>query len=380
VRGDSRQVTMTAAALGLAGVAAAFFLCERERFWINWVLWFLFLLTTGLGSLFLVALEHVVGARWSVPLRRVPETIAGLVPPMGGAALVGLLSLGTLYPWASAEGLRDPLVAGKSAWLNEPFFALRVAACVLLWTVSYAVLVRGSRRQDKTGDPRFNRRARRFAPLFMVILGLTVTVTAFDWISSLEPVWYSDIFGVYVFAGAFLAGLAATTLFTLHLREVGRLAGVGPDHLHNLGGFLFAFTVFWAYIGFAQYLLMWYANIPEEVFWYGERLHGAWGGMLLALALLHFLVPFLVLIPRDAKSRPRLLFGVSLLMLAMHWLDLYWMLFPSVAGAPLFGWPELAFALLFLSGGVWRVRRLMGRGEAMPVGDPFLREGLEFRL
>ncbi|MBN2337147.1 MAG: hypothetical protein JXP48_01295 [Acidobacteria bacterium] len=373
-------MTMLAGALGLAGVAAAFFLCERERFWINWVLWFLFLLTTGLGSLFLVALEHVVGARWSVPLRRVPETIAGLVPPMGAAALVGLLSLGTLYPWTSAEGLRDPLVAAKAGWLNEPFFALRAAACVLLWTVSYVVLVGGSRRQDQTGDPRFNRRARRFAPLFMVILGLTVTVTAFDWISSLEPVWYSDIFGVYVFAGAFLAGLAATTLFTLHLRDAGRLDGVGPDHLHNLGGFLFAFTVFWAYIGFAQYLLMWYANIPEEVFWYGERLHGAWGGILLALALLHFLVPFLILIPRDAKSRPRLLFGVALLMLAMHWLDLYWMLFPSVAGGPLFGWPELSFALLFLSGGIWWVRRLMDRGEAMPVGDPFLREGLEFRL
>lgn len=380
MRGNSRQVTMLAGALGLAGVAAAFFFSARERFWINWVLWFLFLLTTGLGSLFLVALEHVVGARWSVPLRRVPEILASLVLPMGAAALVGLLSLGTLYPWTSAEGLRDPLVAGKVPWLNEPFFALRVAACVLLWAASYLVLAGGSRRQDRTGDPRFNRRARRFAPLFMVILGLTITVTAFDWISSLEPAWYSDIFGVYVFAGAFLAGLAATTLFALHLRGAGRLDGVGPDHLHNLGGFLFAFTVFWSYIGFAQYMLMWYANIPEEVFWYEARLEGAWGGILLALALFHFLVPFLVLIPRAVKSDPRVLLRVSLLMLAMHWLDLYWMLFPSIGGAPVFGWPELSFALLFLSGGIMWVRRIMDGGATMPVGDPFLREGLEFRL
>ena len=373
------RVLAAGAAAGLAGVAACF-VSGRERFWANWILWFLFLLTIGLGCLFLVALEHLVAARWSVPLRRVPERLSGLVLLMAPAALLALFSLPVLYPWTAPESLKDPLIAGKAAWLNVPFFALRVVACIGGWILGYRIFVGGSLRQDREKDPRFNVRARRFAPAFMILFGITVTVVAFDWISSVEPAWYSDVLGVYLFAGTFLAGLAATTLVVLHLMARGRLPGVGPDHVYNLGGFLFAFTVFWSYIGFSQYLLMWYANMPEEVFWYKERLEGLWGPLVLALAVLHFFVPFFVLIPRDAKSEPRRLTGVATLMLAAHWLDLYWMIFPVLGKGPLFGWPELSFAVFFISAGLLWLRRDLARGADMPMGDPFLREGLEFRL
>jgi len=375
---DKRLIIGTV--LGLAGAAGCGLIAGWERFWANWILWFLFLLTVGLGCLFLVALEHVVGARWSIPLRRIPERLSGLILLMAPAALLGLIALPLLYPWTDPESLKNPFIGGKAVWLNIPFFSLRVVACVVLWLIAYWIFVKGSIRQDQHRNPRFNLYARRFAPLFMVIFGITITVVAFDWISSLEPEWYSDIFGVYLFAGTFLAGLAATTLAVLYLKGRGRLAAVRSDHLYNLGGFLFAFTVFWSYIGFAQYLLMWYANIPEEVFWYKERLQGAWGPLLLALAVLHFLIPFFVLIPRDAKSNPRLLFWISATMLLAHWLDLYWMIFPVLGARVLFGWPELAFALLFLSAGFFWIRRSMECGEDMPVGDPFLKEGLEFRL
>jgi hypothetical protein len=295
-------------------------------------------------------------------------------------ALLALVSLRSLYSWTNPESLKNPIIGGKAIWLNIPFFSLRVVACLFLWFIAYRIFVSGSIRQDQEKDPRFNLRARRFAPVFMAIFGITITVVAFDWISSLEPEWYSDIFGVYLFAGTFLAGLAATVLAILYLKSLGRLPAVSPDHMYNLGGFLFAFTVFWSYIGFAQYMLMWYANIPEEVFWYKERMQGAWGPLLLALAIFHFLVPFFMLIPRDAKSKPKLLLWVSVLMLFSHWLDLYWMIFPTLGTSAFFGWPELSFALLFLSGGLLWIRRSMRLGEDMPVGDPFLREGLEFRL
>jgi len=373
------RVLAAGAAAGLAGVAASF-VSGRERFWANWVLWFLFLLTIGLGCLFIVALEHVVAAKWSVPLRRVPERLSGLALLMAPAALLALFSLPVLYPWTAPESLKDPVIAGKAAWLNVPFFSVRVVACLGAWVLAYRIFVGGSLRQDREKDPRFNLRARRFAPVFMILFGITLTIVAFDWISSLEPAWYSDVLGVYLFAGTFLAGLAATTLVVLHLMARGRLPGVGPDHIYNLGGFLFAFTVFWSYIGFAQYLLMWYANLPEEVFWYKERLEGLWGPLVLALAVLHFLVPFFVLIPRDAKSGPRRLVWVATLMLAAHWLDLYWMIFPVLGKGPLFGWPEMSFAVFFISTGLLWLRRAMSRGADMPVGDPFLREGLEFRL
>ncbi len=376
----SNKILTAGAFAGLLGVITALLIAGRERFWANWILWFLFVVTTGLGCFFSVALEHLVGARWSVPLRRVPERLSSLVLLMAPAGLLALLSLPSLYSWTRPESLKDPVMAGKAVWLNIPFFALRAFLCVGLWLLAYRILVSGSFRQDREKDPRFSLRARRFAPVFMVIFALTITVLAFDWISSLEPAWYSDIFGVYLFAGSFLAGLAATTLALLHLKGRGKLPGVGPDHVYSLGGFLFAFTVFWSYIAFAQYLLMWYANLPEEVVWYQRRLQGMWGPLVLVLALLHFFIPFFVLIPRDAKSDPRRLRIVAVIMLVSHWLDLYWMIFPILGMGPVFGWPELSFALLFLGGGLLWLRRAMTRGADMPIGDPFLQEGLEFHL
>ena len=368
------------AAVGLLGVVFTFLFSDRERFWINWIIWFLFLLTIGLGSLFIVALEHVVGTKWSVPLRRIPERLSSLVLLVSPAMLLAMFSLPTLYPWTRPETLKDPVVGGKAVWLNMPFFGVRVAVCLGLWVLAYRILVRGSLRQDIEKDPRFNVRARRFAPLFMIIFGITITVVAFDWISSLEPSWYSDIFGVYIFAGTFLAGLAATVVALTHLRARGRLPGVEPDHIYNLGGFLFAFVVFWSYIGFAQYMLMWYANLPEEVFWYKERLQGLWLPLVLALAILHFLAPFLILAPRDVKGDPKRLVWVAAIMLVAHWLDLYWMIFPVLGKGPLFGWPEWSFALFFICAALLWIRRSMNLGADMPVGDPFLREWLEFRL
>jgi len=366
--------------IGLVGIILTFFVSGRERFWINWIIWFLFLLTAGLGCLFIVALEHLVGARWSVPLRRIPERLSGLVILMIPASLVALFSLPELYPWTDQVVLENPIVSGKAVWLNVPFFSFRVAACAVLWAFSYWIFVGGSIRQDLHGDPRYNLRVRRFAPVFMALFGITLTLVAFDWISSLDPIWYSDIFGVYLFSGTFLAGLALTTLTILYLKGQGRLLKVTADHLYNLGGFLFAFIVFWAYIGFAQYLLMWYANIPEEVTWYKIRLEGGWGIVLIAMALLHFLVPFFVLMARNVKSDPRFLAAAAALVLFSHLLDLYWMIFPALDNGSVFGWQELSFAILFVSGALLWIRRSMNRGADMPVGDPMLREGLEFRL
>jgi hypothetical protein len=376
----SPKLLVAGTALGLAGIAASGLFAGPERFWINWNIWFLFVLTTGLGAFFIVALEHVVGARWSVPMRRVPERLSSLVVLMAPAALLALLSLPALYSWTKPESQKNPLIAGKAAWLNVPFFSIRVLLCLGLWLLAYRILVTGSIRQDRGRDPKFNVRARRFAPVFMAVFAITITVVAFDWISSLEPTWYSDVLGVYLFAGTFLAGLSATALALSYLISRGRLPGVGPDHVYNVGGFLFAFTVFWSYIGFAQYMLMWYANLPEEVFWYKARIEGGWGVVAVGLALFHFLVPFFVLIPRNAKSDPRKLRLVAILMLFSHWLDLYWMIFPVLNKGPLFSWPELSFGIFFISAGLRWVLRAMRHGADMPVGDPFLREGLEFHL
>jgi hypothetical protein len=365
---------------GALGILAAWFGVGPERFWANWILWFLFFFTLALGALFLVALEHLVAARWSVPIRRLPERIATLLLPVAPVALVALGAVPVLYPGSRPEALRNPVLAGKALWLGLPFFSLRTVLCLTLALLALGLFVRGSVRQDASRDPRFNVRARRFAPVFMAIFAFVITALAFDWISGLTPEWYSDIFGVYLFAGGFLAGLATTTLTLVHLQARGRLQEVNSQHRYNLGGFLFAFTVFWSYIGFAQYMLMWYANLPDEIVWYRDRLQHGWYGITLALAALHFVVPFFALVTRDAKSDPRRLRWVACLMLGAHALDLYWLVFPVLGRGVLCSWPEVSFALFFLAGGLLWVRKALTWGEDMPVGDAFLRQGLEFRL
>jgi hypothetical protein len=374
-----KHVPSAMAVAGAAGAALAFVASARERFWASFVVWFLFVLTVGLGALFLVALNHLVGARWSVPLRRATERIASLVVPAAPLAVVGLLALPVLYPWTFPEAAKHPAIAAKSAWLNVPFFAGRTIGCAALLVLFFALVVGGSIRQDRTKDPALSVRAKHLSAGFMFVFAITITVVAFDWVSSLLPEWYSDIFGVYLFAGTFLAGLAAASLAAVFLVSRGRLPGVRPDHLYNLGGLMFAFTVFWSYIAFAQYMLIWYANLPEEVVWYKQRIEGPWLGVVLALAALHFVAPFFLLLGKDQKSDVRTLGAASVSLLAAHVIDLYWMVFPALGRGPIFGWAEASFALMFVGGGLCWLRRSMAWGADFPVGDPLLQEGLENR-
>jgi hypothetical protein len=375
-----KHAPLAAAAVGAAGVASAYASAGRERFWVNYVVWFLFLLTVGFGSLFLVALNWLVGARWSVPLRRASERMASLVLPAAPLAVLGLFALPVLYPWTFPEAAHRPALVFKSPWLNVPFFAGRAVAIAAIGALFYALFVGWSIRQDRTKDPLLSVRARRIAPLFIAVFAITITVIAFDWISSLAPEWYSDIFGVYLFAGTFLAGLSASSLAVIFLASRGRLAGVRSDHVYNLGALMFAFTVFWAYIAFAQYMLIWYADLPEEVIWYKQRLEGSWLAVVLALAALHFVVPFFVLLGRDQKSDHRTLGAASAVLLLAHFVDLYWMVFPALGREPAFGWPEASFALLFGGAGLWWARRSMSWGADMPVGDPLFEQGMEVHL
>jgi hypothetical protein len=367
--------------LGAVGVAASYFVAGPSRFWVNWIIWMLFLASVGLGALFIVALEHLFIARWSVPLRRTAERVAGLVVPAGAASVAALGSLRVLFPWTRPEAAHNPILVAKSVWLNVPFFCARTVFCAAVWFLSYRFFLGGSIAQDTSKDPgAMNLRARRFAPVFMALFALTVTAAAFDWISSLQPEWYSDIFGVYLFAGVFLAGLAATTAATIYLCRQGRLPGVRSDHLYNLGALMFAFTVFWSYIAFSQYMLIWYGNLPDEIIWYQSRIQGHWLPVILFLAVIHFVVPFAALASRDSKKDAGRLQWVAWLILFSHFVDLYWLVYPELGIGPRFSWPELSFALMFGAAALAWMRRQFTLGADMPTADPFLKEGLEFRL
>ncbi len=373
------------AALMLAGFGGLLLLAPpsgetAQRFYANWLIWLMFYLCLGLGALFWVALEHLVSAHWSVPFRRVPERLSFLLFLVLVLTAIACFGLHALYPWARPEAYSDPVIAKKALWLNIPAFSLRAVLCAALWAFFCAILSGASLRHDLGNRNSFYRRAKARSAAFMLFFGLSICVAAFDWLMSLEPKWYSTICGVYLFAECSLAALCATTLFSLYLKRCGRLCCIKPSHLYNLGALIFGFSAFWAYIAYSQFMLIWYGNLPEETGFYLLRLSGTWYWISLFLPLGHFLIPFLMLLSRPAKSNERILCCSSVLLLVSIWLSLYWFIFPVLGQGVLFGTAELCAALGFLGLGSLVLQRAFLLGPDMPETDPDFKAALEFSL
>jgi hypothetical protein len=346
--------------------------------WANVLLVSYFLLGLGLGGIVLVALQYVTGAGWGVALRRVPESLATLVPAAAiGLALV-FVAYPSLYPWRvhtepTTHHVHSPF---KEFWLDHTSFLIRGGIYVAVWIILAAALVRNSRRQDHDGDPAYTQRNVRLSAIFLVVFGVTCWLASYDWIMSLEPEWYSTIFGLYNFAGLFLSALAAATLLVLWLRRSGPFRGaVTEKHLLDLGKLLFAFSTFWAYIWFCQYMLIWYVNAPEETTYYVSRFQGAWQPLFYVNVFLNWVVPFCMLLPRAMKRNPKVLANVSAVVLLGRWLDLYLMIMPPVMGrAPVL---DVAGLGSLLGGaGVFGLAVFWGlaRAPLVPLQDPYLVE------
>jgi hypothetical protein len=287
----------------------------------------------GLGGLCFLAIHYTTGAAWSSALRRVAETLAATLPLALVLLLVVLVARPQLYAWTTAGfvGAGGEL-AFKRFWLSRPFFLIRALVYALVWTAFALAMRRSSARQ--VGQVGLVGRVGLvgLSAAFLAVFAITFTLASIDWIMSLEPVWYSSIFGVYNFAGLFLSGLAAITLGALRLERTGPLKGVlTEEHLHDLGKLMFAFSIFWMYIWFSQYMLIWYTNIPEETSYFVLRGQGVWFGLSLLNVLLNWIVPFAMLLRRDAKRRRTTLALVAAVVLAGRVVDLYLMIFPSVA-------------------------------------------------
>ena len=350
----------------LAGAAIA-----PERIWPSLLLAAYFLVSTALAGAFFVALQYVTGAGWSVALRRVPETLMMMLPAAGAALLLVLLVRPSLYPWAGLEGF-------KALWLNRPFFLARAAVYLALWAGLALAMVRASRHQDSDGAVEHTLRNQKLSAAFIVVFALTFWLAAFDWIMSREPHWSSTIFGVYNFAGMFLGGLAAIIVLTVWLERLGPLRGVlNENHLHDLGRLLFAFSTFWAYIWFSQYMLIWYANFPEETVYYTRRLQGAWQPLFLLNFFLNWVIPFFILLMRTSKRSATTLVRVAIIVLAGRWLDLYLMVVPpQAAGRPPFGVWEIGPAVAAVALGLLAFFHYLRQAPAVPLRDPLLADSL----
>ncbi len=309
--------------LGVALYALGYITDAREAVFNN-ALNFLYLASIGIGALFFIALEYITGAVWSVPIRRVNEFLAQLVPFAALLAVPLLFNLDNLFVWARKDiAASDALLRLKEPYLNQTFFIARFIGIFIIWKIFIWLLTRNSMRQDATGDQRLTKINTILSAIFMPVFALTLTIFAVDWGMSLEPRWYSTIYGIYFFAGTATASLAALTLVTVSLYERGYFPKLRRDHFYNLGALLFTFVNFWAYIAFSQFMLVWYANLPEETSWFLARWHGGWEYVSIALILVQFVVPYFVLLPQEAKMNIRTLRRMAIWLLFAHALDLY---------------------------------------------------------
>ncbi len=386
-----RKIPPIAVIVGVIAVAVGYFLDGSEhhkQFWFSYLVAWLYAASLGLGALFFTMVQHVVRAGWSVLVRRTAENLAGALPLLA-LFFLPVLFLGghdLYHHWMDAELVsQDAMLQAKSGYLNPGFWLGRGIFFLLVWGGLGWWFRRQSIKQDTMEGSLADREAhsrkleRRGAPA-IALFAMTLTFAAIDWMMSLDPHWYSTMWGVYFWAGSFMASLALLGALHIMMQRVGLLNRIiNDEHYHDLGKLTFAFTIFWTYIAFSQYFLIWYANIPEETSWFAHRAGNSWEWVGLALLVGHFIVPFFFLLPRTIKRiRGTLLIG-CLWMLVMHFVDLHYMIMPAMHHhgvhftlTDVLTWFGMVAVLMGVF--VWNSKN----AALIPIQDPRLKESVEF--
>jgi len=374
--GRVQRGALVLAALGLAGLAVGVAV-DPTRALTNLLVGALYVTDLAVGGTVLMCLLAVANAGWAVVLKRVLEALGSFVPVGALLLLATTPGVRSLYEWARPAAASDALLAGKAAFLNPTFFVARMVVILALWTV-FSMRLRGlSLAQDRTGDVAGTRATVRWAAGFLVVFAVSACLGAFDWLMTLEARWFSTIFGFYNVAGILVSTVTAVTMAAILLRRAGVLPQVRDDHLHDLGKLMFAFATFWAYQWISQFLLIWYSNMPDETAYFERRWEGGWWPIFLANAIVNWVLPFFLLLPRQAKRSERTLLGVGALLLFGRWLDLWLMAMP--ANFPERPWPGLLELAGLLGPGallVFWFTRGLARVPLLPRHDPYLGESL----
>lgn len=375
------RIMLVTGLIGLA-LAAVGFVVDREHFFFAYLTAFTFWVTIALGALFFVMLQYLTSSTWSVVVRRIAESLTAPLPWLFLLFIPLLFGLHELYEWSHADLVAaDAVLKVKSGFLNPTFFAIRAVVYFAVWCGLAHFLYHASAAQDSGHREEHRKRMRTISAPGMIIFAITTTFAGWDWLMSLEPHWYSTIFGVYFFSGGLWAILATIVIVVALLQQRGVLTKeITVEHYHDLGKLLFGFTIFWTYIGFSQYFLQWYSNIPEETVWYLNRWVGSWKAVSMVILWGHFVLPFGILIFRSVKRSPRLMMIMAVYCVVMHWVDQYWMAFPTLNKDGVhFSWIEVATTVGIGGIFVWAFWAKFISRAVIPVADPNLNESINFR-
>jgi hypothetical protein len=371
-RWQQRALVVGAAAMSIS-VAGAFY--NPTQFFRSYLIGFLFWMGIALGSLAILMLQHLTGGAWGLVIRRPLESATRTLPLLAILFIPLALGLPKIYVWAQESALPPH----KAVYLTIPFFLARTGIYFAAWMLLMFLANKWSREQDTGGDAALKRKLARFSGPALVLLGFLVTFAAVDWIMSLDPAWFSSIFGVLILGGQLVSAMA------LMIAVCAGLGGQQPmediyqsRHFHDLGKLLFAFVMLWAYFSVSQLIIIWSGNLTEEIPWYLHRLNGGWRWIGLSLVVFNFVLPFFFLLSRDLKRRGRLLAWVALLLIAARLVDVYWLTAPEFwPGAIHFHWMDIALPLGI--GGIWLALYFRGLRQLplLPIGDSQLAKAIE---
>jgi hypothetical protein len=384
-----QQWAMIVGAIFTVILALGFFLSPREMFFRSYLLAYVFWIGIALGCLAILMLQHLSGGAWGLVIRRVLESGTRTLPLMAVLFVPIIFGMGYLYEWthidqlAGAKSVEEKhlyeILKHKSAYLNVPGFLLRTLLYFVIWGALAYLLNKWSREQDRTAERRFTKRLQAISGPGLVLFVLTVTFASVDWVMSIDPEWFSTIFGLLFVAAwtlssfAFVIGVMAILSARAPLSSVVR-----PKQFHDLGKLLLAFVMVWAYFSFSQFLIIWSGNIPEETRWYLYRMRGGWSFVALSLVIFHFALPFLLLLSRDLKRNARRLAMVAGVVLIMRLVDLFWLIAPKFSkGDFSMTWTDVVAPIgiggLWLAFFLWQLRQR----PLIPFNDPQLPEVLE---
>jgi hypothetical protein len=377
LRRHQRQL-LVAGGAGLL-VSLVGWLVNARQFYQSYLMAYMLCLSVTLGCLALGMIHQLSGGAWGVVIRRPIGAASRVLPVMTLLFVPVLLGMRHLYVWTHADVVaHDDVLQAKQAYLNVPFFLARTAIYFASWNALAYFLNAWSLEQDRSGDPRLARRMQRLSAGGLVVYGLTITFASFDWLMSLDPHWYSTIYGVLIMGGQALSAMAFLIVVLVWLSRRPPLDRVVVKaHFHDLGNLMLAFVMLWAYFSFSQYLIIWAGNLPEEISWYMSRLQTGWRFLGLALVLFHFVVPFVLLLSRTMKREAHLIVLVALGILVSRLLDLFWLIAPEFHTQGLtVSWLDVVLPLAL--GAIWLgcfIRQLRGRA-ILPLHDPQFDEAL----
>jgi hypothetical protein len=364
--------------VGIIGIVLciAGWLTQPEQFFQSYLIGYLFWMGIALGCLAIVMLQHLTGGDWGLVIQRLLESATRTLPLMAVLFVPLALGMGKLYAWSRSPATE----AGDhhDAWLSAPFFLLRAVLYFAIWLVMAYFLNRWSHEQDRHADPQLKRRLQVLSGPGLVIYGLTATFAATDWLMSLVPEWYSTIFGLLVIGGQALSAMAFAVAVAVMLAEREPMSRVfATKHFHDLGKLLLAFVMIWAYLAFSQLLIIWAGNLPEEIPFYLPRMQTSWRWIGVLLVAFQFGVPFLLLLSRGLKRHTRRLIAVAALVIAMRFIDLFWLVAPEFRRQGFkFYWLDIVAVIAL--GGIWLAFYMwqLRRWPLVPLNDPRLEGAL----